>query len=173
MSAMQKGQAKREKESFLTGMVNRLRETADLGRVLVTEPRAFPGALGRVFKRSVRTLWNARGGGLYACGFVVTFIWLEIASLFDEIASSTSLASFFSEQLFEVIVRFTIESLQNTIGAFIWPVYLIALSPVWGAAMLGVLYFAFPRYIKEPLTRWLFHDDDQAETESPDGDRRL
>lgn len=170
---MKKDQAKekRQKESFLTGMANRAREAMGLGRVLVTEPRAFPGALGKVFKRSVRTLWQARGGGLYACGFVVTFIWLEITTLFEEIASSTSLAGFFSEQFFELILRFTIESLQNTIGAFLWPVYLIQLSPVWGGAILGALYLAFPRYIKEPLTRWLFHDDEQTTAENANQDQ--
>jgi hypothetical protein len=159
---------KREKESFLAGMENRLRETVSLGRVLATEPRAFPGALGRVFKRFVRTLWNARGGGLYACGFVVTFLWLEARTLIDEIASSSSVGAFFSEQLFELLFRFTVESLQNTVSAFIWPAWVLAVSPIWGAAVLGALYLVFPRYIKEPLTRWLFHDDDEAKIKEPE-----
>lgn len=127
--------------------------------MLVTEPRAFPGALGKVAKRFVCTLWDARGGGLYACGFVLTFIWLEIRSLFTEIVSISGVGSFFGEQLFQLLFRFTVESLQNTIGAFIWPVYLLEWSPAWGGATLAALYFIFPRFFKEPLERWLFNDD--------------
>ena len=153
----------RRKETFVEGLKNRLRETANLGHVLVTEPRAFPAAFGRVLKRFVRTVWNARGGGLYACGFVVTFLWLEATTLIGELVSSTSLASFFTDQLFEFIFRFTVQSLQNTIAAFIWPVWLIQLSPLWGGLLLAALYFVFPRYLKEPLTKWLFRDDEDRE----------
>lgn len=140
-----------------------------LGRVLVSEPRAFPGALGKVAKRSVRTLWDARGGGLYACGFVLTFIWLEIRSLFDEIVASSGVGSFFGEQIFQLFFRFTIESLQNTILAFIWPVYIIEWSPLWGGVALAVLYLVFSRFIKEPLEGWLFHDDEEPPAEKPSG----
>jgi hypothetical protein len=149
-------------------MRNRLRETANLGRVLVTEPRAFPGELGRVFRRFVRSVWHARGGGLYACGFVVTFLWLEATTVVDEVASATSLGSFLSDQLFEFLFRFTIQSLQNTIGAFLWPVYVLQMSPVWGGATLAALYILFPRYIKEPLTQWLFRGDDDDEASDPE-----
>lgn len=152
-------------------MRNRLRETVNLGRVLVTEPRAFPGEVGRVFKRFLRTLWDAHGGGLYACGFVITFLWLEATTLVDEVVSSTSVASFFTDQFFEFLFRFTVQSLVNTFGALIWPVYLLQMSPLWGAAILGVLYVAFPRYLKGPLTRWLFHDQD-AETGTPEDEAR-
>lgn len=162
------GKTERKKQSFLAGMESRLRETANLGQVLATEPRAFPGALGRVLKRFVRTVWNARGGGLYACGFVVTFLWLEATTLVGELVSSGSLAAFFSEQLFEFIFRFTIQSLTNTVTAFLWPFLVIQVSPVWGPAALGVLYLLFPRYLKEPLTQWLFHDDEQAQPDEPE-----
>ncbi len=159
---------KRKKEPFLRRMRNRLRETANLGRLLVTEPRAFPGELGRALKRFVRTLWHARGGGLYACGFVVTFLWLEATTVVDEVTSATSLGAFVSEQLFEFLLRFTIQSLQNTIGAFLWPVYVLQMSPVWGGAILGALYILFPRYIKEPLTQWLFKGDDETDATEPE-----
>jgi hypothetical protein len=155
----------RKKETFLEGLENRLRETANLGHVLATEPRAFPGALGRVLKRFVRTVWNARGGGLYACGFVVTFLWLEATTFIGELVASGSLASFVSEQLIEFILRFTVQSLTNTVLAFIWPVYVIQFSPIWGGIALAALYILFPRYLKEPLTKWLFHDAD----EKPEG----
>lgn len=164
--------AERKKESFLDGMTKRLREAANLGHVLATEPRAFPGALWRVLKRFVRTVWNARGGGLYACGFVVTFLWLEATMFVGELVSSGSLASFFSEQLVEFIFRFTVQSLTNTVSAFMWPVWVIQMSPVWGSAALGVLYVVFPRYIKEPVTHWLFQDDEELPPEEPENEAR-
>ena len=154
---------KPRKETFVEGLESRLRETANLGHVLVTEPRAFPGAFGRVLKRFARTVWDARGGGLYACGFVVTFLWLEATTLIGELVSSTSLASFFTDQLFEFIFRFTVQSLQNTVAAFIWPLWVIEMSPLWGGLLLAALYFVFPRYIKGPLSEWLFRDDEDRE----------
>lgn len=143
-----------------------------LGRVLVNEPRAFPGALGKVAKRSVRTLWDARGGGLYACGFVLTFIGLEIRSLFDGIVSSSGAGAFFGEQLFQIFFRFTIDSLQNTMLAFLWPAFAIEWSPMWGGAMLAVLYVVFPRFIKKRVESWLFHDDDTPPAAPQDPDVR-
>ncbi|HET6628965.1 MAG TPA: hypothetical protein VFG91_04255 [Woeseiaceae bacterium] len=157
-----KPKTERHKETFLESLESRLRETANLGHVLATEPRAFPGAIGRVLKRFVRTLWNARGGGLYACGFVVTFLWLEATAFVGQLVASGSLAGFLSSQLFEFVVRFTVQSLTNTVLAFIWPVYLIQLSPLWGGIALAALYVLFPLYIKDPLTNWLFHDDDET-----------
>jgi hypothetical protein len=104
-------------------------------------------------------LWHARGGGLYACGFVLTFIWLEATSLFDEVTSG-SVGGFLGAQVMQMLLRFTVESLENTVRAFVWPAYLLQWSPQWGAALLVALYFLFPRFLKEPLEHWLFDDDD-------------
>lgn len=156
------GKAKPRKETFFEGLENRLREAANLGRVLVEEPRAFPGEAKRSFKRFVRGLWAARGGGMYACGFVVTFLWLEATTLVGEVASSGSFAAFLSDQVTDFLLRFTFQSLENTIYAFLWPLYLIQVSPAWGGATLGALWFIFPRYIKPHITRWLFDDDEEG-----------
>lgn len=159
---------KPRRKSFVEGMKDRFRETAGLGRVLVTEPRAFPSAAGRVCKRSLATLWQSHGGGLYAAGFVVTFLWLEAKTLVAEVASSTSIASFFTDQFLEFVFRFTVQSITNTVGAFIWPAYLVQMSPLWGGLLLGGLYLVFPRYLQPLLTRWLFEGDEQA-AEGQDG----
>lgn len=139
-------------------MKHRGRETVSLGRTLKDEPREFPGQLLRALKRSFHTVWNARGGGLYACGFVITFIWLEIRTVIAEFAEAEGIGAFLSEQLFEMLVRFTVQSIQNTVMAFLWPVWLIERFEFFGIAALAVLYFLFPRLIKEPLNRWLFDD---------------
>ncbi|MEX1265826.1 MAG: hypothetical protein WEA08_02815 [Woeseia sp.] len=149
-----------KKPSFIARMKNRGRETVSLGRTLKDEPRAFPGQLLRVLKRSFHTVWNARGGGLYACGFVITFIWLEIRTVIAEFAAAEGIGTFLTGQLFEILIRVTVQSIQNTVMAFLWPVWVIERFEYFGIAALVVLYFLFPRLIKEPLNRWLFDDGD-------------
>jgi hypothetical protein len=153
---------KKKKDSFVVRMKKRGREFMSLGRILVNEPKQFPRALLNVIRRSFRTVWDARGGGLYACGYVLTFIWLEIWMLVDDILAAESISGFFGEQIFEILFRYLGESLQNMIAAFMWPVYIIEISPPWGLGILVAMFVAFPRWIKQPLEQWLFHDDDLA-----------
>jgi hypothetical protein len=157
---------KPKKPSFFTRMANRGREFKSLGQLLLKEPRAFPGALLIVLRRSVRTIWDARGGGYYACGFVLTFIWLEITMFIEDIAESTGIADFFGEQLLEMLFRYIGESFLNTIWAFMWPVYVIQISPPWGIAVFVLMGVLFKNFLKEPVERWLFHDDDATQGEA-------
>ena len=147
------------KKSFTQGIRTRVNETVGLGKTLVNEPSAFPGELGRVLKRWLQTLWNARGGGLYACGYVVTFVWLEVKTIAGELLESESALSFVTEQFIETFFRLISESFVNSILAFIWPAFVLEWSPAWGAVLLGGLYLAFPRFIKPILTRWLFGEE--------------
>ncbi len=160
---MPEAKPKPQKPSFFTRMANRGREFKSLGRLLAKEPRAFPGALVQVIRRSVRTIWDARGGGYYACGFVLTFIWLEIAMFIEDIAEATGIADFFSEQLLEMLFRYIGESFMNTIKAFMWPVYVIQVSPPWGLTVFVLMAVIFNNFLKEPVEKWLFHEDDQPQ----------
>lgn len=155
-------------------MANRGREARDLGKTLVDEPRAFPGALLKLIRRSVRTVWDARGGGFYACGFVVTFVWLELRLLAGDIASAESVGDFFGEQLFEMLFRFLSESFVNSIMALVWPVYFIRDGSPGGLVLLIVLFLVFRQFLKAPLERWLFDDDEAAEpgVNEPDSSQR-
>lgn len=146
-------------------MANRGREAADLGRTLVNEPRSFPAALLALIRRSVRTVWDARGGGFYACGFVVTFVWLELRLLVGDIASAESIGGFFGEQIFELFFRFLSESFINSIKALIWPVYFVRDGSPASLVLLIVLFLVFRQFLKAPLERWLFHDEKAAETD--------
>ncbi len=157
---MSDAKKKRKKDSFAVRMKRRGREFKSLGQILASEPRAFPRALLNVMRRSFRTVWDARGGGLYACGYVLTFIWLEFKMLVSDILSAESISGFFGEQIFEIFFRYLGESLRNMISAFIWPVYIIEISPPWGIGVFVVMYLSFGRWVKEPLENWLFHDDE-------------
>ncbi|MBT8083727.1 MAG: hypothetical protein KJN72_00780 [Woeseia sp.] len=153
---------RKPKEPFVARIKRRGRETYALGNTLVHNPRAFPAQAGGLLKRSFRTMWDARGGGFYACGFVLTFIWLEVSTLVDEISASDGVISFFTEQFFEFLFRFSVQSIGNTVQAFIWPLLIIErLGPVSIIPML-VVYFLFSRLLKDPLSNWLFADSDAA-----------
>ena len=129
---MSDAKKKPKKDPFVIRMKRRGREFASLSKILANEPKNFPRALLNVMRRSFRTVWDARGGGLYACGYVLTFIWLEIKMFVGDIVSAESIGDFFGEQIFEVFFRFLGESLRNMIEAFMWPVYIIEISPPWG-----------------------------------------
>ncbi len=156
--AAQPQRPKQPKESFVARMRRRGRETKALGHTLINEPRAFPRQAGGLFKRMFRTMWEARGGGFYACGFVISFIWLEINTLIDEIASADGFIEFFTEQFLEFLMRFSAQSITNTVLSFLWPLLVIdRLGPI-SVALLLAGYLAFARFIKPVLTAWLFDD---------------
>ncbi len=139
-------------------MQRRGREFKSLGQTLVSEPREFPRELLNVLRRSIRTIWDARGGGLYACGYVLTFIWLEIKMLVGDVLEANSIGDFFGAQIFEMFFRYLGDSFANMIYAFMWPVYVIEIAPPWGAIAFGIAYLAFDRLFKESIEAWLFRD---------------
>lgn len=117
------------------------------------------------FRRWFAKVWKVRGGGLYACGFVFTFIYLEVTTVAGEFVESESIAAFFSEQLIEFVFRFAIDSVVNTLQALMWPAIVVQWQPPLGAIGLGLAFIAFPKYLKPPITRWLFPDGEEEETE--------
>ena len=155
------------KKSFVDGVTDRYRETKSLGQTLVNEPRAFPGEILRILRRSARKLWNARGGGFYACGFVISFFILEVRMFIDDVVNFSGFESL-SQEVIQYLLRFFLETLGNTLRAFMWPVYVIELSPLFGSMFLGLGFWLFPLYLKKPVEDWLFQD---AEDESAAGKR--
>ena len=153
---------KPKKPSFTARMKARGQEAASLGRTLKDEPRSFPGELFRLIKKSFRTVWDARGGGLYAVGFIVTFVYLEIRMVVSDIAEADSVGGFISEQAFEMMFRYLGESIANTVQAFIWPVHVINIQPPWGILGLVAAFYVFDQYLKSAVEEWLFGDDDRS-----------
>jgi hypothetical protein len=156
---------KKKRRSLVTGAREHLTTVYGLGRTLVEEPRSFPSQLKGEFLKWARATWNARGGGFYACGFVVTFVFLEIKLLFTELFTDTA-AGFIVAQVLQLLLRFTVDSLVNTVLALIWPALILQLSPEWGLGGLIAGYFIFRSFLKAPLTRLLF-DDAEAKPEGP------
>lgn len=163
---------RRKKDPFVVRMKRRGHELKCLGQTLTTEPGKFPSALLDFMRRSFRTVWDARGGGLYAVGYVLTFMWLEAAMLVDDVVSANSIAGFFGEQLFEMFFRYLGESFRNMILAFMWPVHVVTLVPPWGAIAFGLAYAGFDRFFRKPIEMWLF-DDDVSQDDTASGSKEV
>ena len=101
------------------------------------------------FRTWFAKVWHVRGGSLYALGFASTFIYLEIRTFIGEIAESSSVGDFISSQLIEVVFRFAIKSFINTIEALMWPIYVVQLTPPYGAIGLGIGFLVFTSYLQD------------------------
>jgi len=153
-------QGQPDKPSYIKKLGDRAKVVGSLSETLVREPKSFPKKTAHAARPWFRKVWKARGGGLYAFGFVLTFVYLEASMLIGEIMAATGFVDFFTEQLIELPFRFLTESLSNLIQAFIWPVPILEISPPWGVAILAAIYLLFTHLIKEPLEHWLFRDED-------------
>ncbi|MEJ2299550.1 MAG: hypothetical protein P8X94_13840 [Woeseiaceae bacterium] len=60
---------------------------------------------------------------------------------------------------------FFIDSLKNTIAAFLWPVGILQWVPPFGAIALGVAFWLFPIYVKPHVENWLFDGEPQEKEE--------
>ena len=160
MARRTKKPPKEKKPGFGRRLRNRARTLGELGSDAVHQPRVIPGKAHGWFRHWAGRVWRLRGGGLYACGFIVTFLYLEIVTIFGDVAESSGVIDFLATELFEFFFRFVIESLMNTINAFIWPVYVIAFAPPWGMIGLGAAFVLFDRVIKKPVEEYLFRDEE-------------
>lgn len=151
------------KPSFKARMIAHGREARHLGVTLKDEPRAFPSEVLRIFRRFARTVWRARGGGFYACGFVITFVLLEIRMFFLDIFEAEGIGDYLQELVTEKVFKYLGDSIENTVSAFIWPVYFIELYPPWGMVCLGAMYVVFSKLLKKPIEGWLFSDEEAVE----------
>lgn len=107
------------------------------------------------FRTWFRKVWKVRGGGLYACGFAIAFLMFEARSLADDIAA---VGSVFDGRAVDFIIELFIDSLKNTIRAFMWPVHVVRFAPPWGAIALGFAFVGFTAFLKKPIEGWLFAD---------------
>ena len=96
-----------------------------------------------------------RGGGLYACGFAVTFAVLEAISFVEDFKE---IGLLLDGQVVAFILNFIVDSFRNTIQAFMWPVVIVQFAQPWGAIGLGLAFMLFPKYLKKPIEAWLFSD---------------
>jgi len=141
-----------------------IRAAGEFGREAVEQPDSLPGKAHGWLRGWFRRVWDVRGGGLYAFGFAVAFLYLEILEIvFDDIPQFIALNNVFSSELIGFGVQVISDTLVNFISALMWPVYLVTLWPPAGAIALGLAFVLFPRYLKKPIEHWLFHDQEKAD----------
>jgi len=124
--------------------------------------RVLPEKSHGWFRDWFRKVWKVRGGGLYALGFALSFVYFEAGSLGDDILG---IGSLFNGQAVDFVIQFFIDSFKNTLKAFMWPIYVVQLAPPWGAIGLGVAFVGFTKFLKAPIERWLFPDDPVKESD--------
>ncbi len=138
---------------------DKLETISEASRETIRDPRGTPRRAHGWFRRWFRKLFEVRGGGLYALGYIATFVYLEVTTFASELVESTSASGFIGAQLFDFVFRFLSDSIANMIQAFLWPVRVIAIHPPYGIVALGLAFLAFDRLVKPPLKRWMFADE--------------
>lgn len=136
----------------------RVRTLAQRGKDELLRPGGIGDGAHGLLRRWFRKVWESRGGGMYALGFAVTFLYLEIVELFSEDIPQLFSINILSSELVEFVVSFIIDTLLNTLMAFLWPVTLIQWQWPLGIIALVVGFTIFPTVIQQPLERWIFEN---------------
>ena len=136
-----------------------LRAAGELGREAVARPGGLPDKAHGWFRSWFRKVWEVRGGGLYAVGFAVAFLFFEIREVvIEDIPQFVAMNNFLSSELIAFGIEFLVDTMVNFVRALLWPMYVVMLWPPAGAIALGIAFLLFPRYLKKPIESWLFQD---------------
>ncbi|MGI9271760.1 MAG: hypothetical protein ACR2QT_08300 [Woeseiaceae bacterium] len=111
-------------------------------------------------RRWLAKVWLAYGGGLYAVGYALTFIYLEAQSILEEVLEADGLVDFLTSHLLEFFFRFLGDSISNMVQAFIWFLPFFDFRPPLGFILLGVGFFVFDIYLRKPVGDWLLREED-------------
>jgi hypothetical protein len=138
-----------------------IRSAGEFGRNAVSDPGRLPGRAHGWFRTWFRKVWNVRGGGLYAFGFALSFMYFEVREIvFDDIPGFIALNNVFSSELIGFGIEVIVDTMINFVKALAWPAFVVVLWPPVGAIALGLAFVFFPRYLKAPIERWLFGEDE-------------
>jgi hypothetical protein len=160
-SAKQKNPPPGPRKSVGRRVGENLRAAGELGREAVARPGGLPDKAHGWFRSWFRKVWEVRGGGLYALGFAVAFLFFEIREVvIEDIPQFVAINNFLSSELIAFGIQFLVDTLVNFVRALLWPMYVVMLWPPAGAIALGIAFFLFPRYLKKPVESWLFQDAD-------------
>lgn len=119
---------------------------------LAREVRREPRVVVPWLRTWVARLWQAKGGGLYGLGYVITFLYLETSSFAGNFSGGTS--GFLISQMLQYALRFSLESIFNVVSALIWPVHLLQWLGAWGLAVLVIAFAAFERLLRPLIEAW-------------------
>ena len=141
-----------------------LRATGEFGRDAIQRPGELPDKAHGAFRNWFRKVWDVRGGGLYAVGFAVTFIYLEFTEIvIEDIPQFIAMNSVFSSEIVGFGIEVLVDTMKNFVMALAWPAFVATFWPPVGAIALGVAFVLFPRYLKPYFERYLFGDQPPTE----------
>ena len=127
----------------------------------MVRPEGLPGKAHGWFRSWFRKVWQVRGGGLYAVGFAVAFLFFEIReAVLEDIPQFVAMSNILSSEIIGFGIQFLVDTMLNFVRALLWPMYVVTLWPPAGAFALAAAFILFPRYLKKPIERWLFADAD-------------
>ena len=159
-----KEKEKKQKKPYGRRLGEGLRAVGDVGRETIVDPKGVPTRAHSAFRRWFKKVWDVRGGGLYACGFALSFLYFEISEFVTEdVGELAAMNNILSAELFGFIINFIVDTMLNTVKALMWPVYFVQLWPPYGAIGLGLAFYIFPKYLKKPIERWLTGDSDRTQ----------
>jgi len=115
------------------------------------------GEVGREPKRLYPLLrtgfidtWRSRGGGFYGLGYVVTFVYFEIAMVVGDALDSEGVGDFAVGQILEYVLRLGLLSFVNVFRALLWPFFVLE-HLGWVGIILLAAGFAGFEYLLKPL----------------------
>lgn len=127
----------------------RLARHVRVARQLHKEPRS---AITQI-RSWLLGLWQARGGGLYGLGFVITFVYLEIEMFVGDFSDS-SFADAVQQEVIQFVLRIGYQSFINGFMALIWPAYLLQYLDGWGIGFFIIGVVVFEKYLRPLIETW-------------------
>ncbi len=103
-------------------------------------------------------LVQSRGGGLYALGYVVTFVLMEVLEIPDLVSDLAGLFGgdgTFPGSLFALGVEFFVDTLRNMVYGFIWPALLIREFGWMGVAAVAVGFATYDSVLRPIVERFV------------------
>ncbi|MEM6511546.1 MAG: hypothetical protein AAF660_00930 [Pseudomonadota bacterium] len=154
-----------------TALKERVSHLGRRSREELTRKGGIPDTAHGAFRTWSRKIWELRGGGAYAMGFLVTFLYLETVDiLFDDVPKLYAMQSFASE-ITPFVIEFLIDTLLNTMWAFMWPVIVLQWEPPFGLIALVAFFVLFPKFVQKPLEHWLYEGEEPPPIESRKAER--
>jgi len=120
----------------------------------VREPRS----IGPMLRENLIGLFRSRGGGLYALGYVATFVLLEVLEIPEFIGDVAGLftgSGTLPGSLLALIVDFFVDTIGNMILAFMWPALLINYFEWVGVAMVAIGFATYDRFLRPIVERFV------------------
>lgn len=107
-----------------------------------------PRSIGLMVRKSLVGIWQARGGGLYGLGYVITFVANEVPRVISSFSEIIESAESVLGAVLEWLLRFGADTFESMLYAFIWPVFVLQSLGGWGIALLVGAFIVFEKLLR-------------------------